>query len=206
SEAARAIDYYYIAGNSLDEVIGGYRQLTGKATLLPRWAYGFWQSRERYKTQEEVLDVVREYRKRGILLDNVVEDWFYWREDDWGSHKFDPARFPDPKGMIDQVHGLNAHFMISVWPKFYPNTDNYRELDARGYIYRRNVQLGVHDWVGEKGYLNSFYDPYAPEARAVYWGQIKDRLSGLGVDAWWLDASEPDIHSNVDIDENKRRI
>jgi alpha-D-xyloside xylohydrolase len=206
SEAGHAIDYYYIAGESLDEVIGGYRQLTGKAVMLPRWAYGFWQSRQRYKSQAEILDVVREYRRRGIPLDNVVEDWFYWPETDWGSHRFDPARFPDPKGMIEQLHALHTHFMISVWPKFYPTTENYRELDAKGYIYRRNVELGVHDWVGEHGYLNSFYDPYSAEARALYWRQIKDNLANLGVDAWWLDASEPDIHSNIDIEEQKKRI
>ena len=150
--------------------------------------------------------MVREYRKRGIPLDNIVEDWHYWREPDWGSHEFDADRFPDPKGMIDQLHALHTHFMISVWPKFYPTTANYRELDAKGYIYRRNVELGVHDWVGPQGYLNSFYDPYAPEARSIYWRQIKDRLAVLGVDAWWLDASEPDIHSNIDVDEIKRRI
>ena len=206
SEAAHAIDYYYIAGNNLDEVIAGYRQLTGKAVLLPRWAYGFWQSRQRYKTQAEILDVAREYRERGIPIDNIVEDWHYWREADWGSHEFDPERFPDPKGMIDQLHAEHLHFMISVWPKFYPTTRNYQELDAKGYIYRRNVQLGVHDWVGSKGYLNSFYDPYSPEARVIYWRQIKEHLAGLGVDAWWLDASEPDIHSNIDIDEIKKRI
>ena len=206
SEAAHAIDYYYIAGNDLDEVIAGYRQLTGKAVMLPRWAYGFWQSRQRYKTQAELLDVVREYRRRHIPLDNIVEDWFYWREPDWGSHQFDPVRFPDPKGMIEQLHALHTHFMISVWPKFYPTTGNYSELDAKGYIYRRNVELGVHDWVGSQGYLNSFYDPYAPEARSIYWRQIKDNLANLGVDAWWLDASEPDIQSNIDIEENKQRI
>jgi alpha-D-xyloside xylohydrolase len=206
SEAAHAIDYYYIAGANLDEVIAGYRQLTGKAVLLPRWAYGFWQSRQRYKSQAEILDVVQEYRRRGIPLDNVVEDWFYWREADWGSHRFDPARFPDPKGMIEQLHALHTHFMISVWPKFYPTTENYRELDAKGYIYRRNVELGVHDWVGEHGYLNSFYDPYSAQARAIYWRQIKDNLATLGVDGWWLDASEPDIHSNIDIDEQEKRM
>ena len=205
SEAAHAIDYYYIAGDNLDQVIAGYRELTGKAVMLPRWAYGYWQSRQRYKTQDELLNVVREYRQRHIPLDNIVEDWFYWREDDWGSHKFDPARFPDPKGMIDQLHALNTHFMISVWPKFYPTTDNYKELDAKGFMYHRNVEQGAKDWVG-KGYLNSFYDPYAAEARQIYWRQIRDNLGVLGVDAWWLDASEPDIHSNTDIEENKQRI
>ncbi|HMI36914.1 MAG TPA: TIM-barrel domain-containing protein, partial [Steroidobacteraceae bacterium] len=205
SELGHAIDYYFVSGGSLDEVIAGYRELTGKAVMMPRWAYGFWQSRQRYKTQDEVLAVGKAYRERGLPLDNVVEDWFYWREDDWGSHKFDPARFPDPKGMIEQLHAQNLHFMISVWPKFYPTTDNYKELDAKGHIYHRNVELGIHDWVG-KGYLNSDYDPYSTEARAIYWRQIHDNLDVLGVDAWWLDATEPDIHSNVDVEENKLRI
>ncbi len=206
SEAAHAIDYYYIGGDNLSEVIAGYRQLTGKAVMMPRWAYGFWQSRQRYKTQAEILGVVQEYRRRGIPLDNVVEDWFYWPEPDWGSHQFDATRFPDPKDMIERLHALHTHFMISVWPKFYPTTAHYRELDAKGHIYRRNVELGVHDWVGTHGYLNSFYDPYSSEAREIYWRQIKESLANLGVDAWWLDASEPDIHSNIDIEENKRRM
>ncbi|HEU4654367.1 MAG TPA: TIM-barrel domain-containing protein, partial [Steroidobacteraceae bacterium] len=205
SEAAHAIDYYYIAGSNLDEVIAGYRSLTGKAVMLPRWAYGFWQSRQRYTTQAELLDVVKEYRKRNLPLDNVVMDWFYWREDQWGSHQFDPERFPDPKAMIDQIHDLNAHFMISVWPKFYPNTKNFKELDAKGFIYKRNIEKGTKDWVGE-GHLSSFYDPYSEEARQIYWRQIDENLNRLGVDAWWLDASEPDVHSNLDPEEIKKRI
>ncbi len=204
SELGHAIDYYFVSGASMDEVIAGYRELTGKAAILPRWAYGFWQSRQRYQTQDEILAVGKAYRERGLPLDNVVEDWFYWRENDWGSHRFDPTRFPDPKGMIDSLHAQNLHFMISVWPKFYPTTDNYKELDAKGFIYRRNVELGIHDWVGP-GYLNSDYDPYAPEARAIYWRQIRDNLHVLGVDAWWLDATEPDIQSNIDVEELKRR-
>jgi len=126
SDVGSAIDYYFVAGASQEEVIGGYRTLTGKAVMLPRWAYGFWQSRQRYTTQKELLDVVAEYRKRKIPLDNIVMDWFYWKEDQWGSHQFDKTRFPDPKAMLEKVHGMNAHFMISVWPKFYPGTDNYK--------------------------------------------------------------------------------
>jgi alpha-D-xyloside xylohydrolase len=205
SEAAHAIDYYYVQGDNPDEVISGYRQLTGKAVLLPRWVYGFWQSRQRYETQDQLVGVVREYRKRQIPLDNIVQDWFYWPEAEWGSHKFDPKRYPHPQAMVDDVHKLNAHVMISVWPKFYPTTDNYKELDAKGFMYKRNVEVGAHDWVG-KGYENSFYDPYSPEARKVYWRQIQEKLNVLGMDAWWLDASEPDIHSNLDPDEIKRRI
>lgn len=205
SDAAAAIDYYYIAGDNLDEVVAGYRQITGKAVLLPRWAYGFWQSRQRYNTQAEVLDIAQEYRKRGLPLDNIVQDWFYWPQDAWGSHDFDAERFPDPKGMIEQLHANNVRFMISVWPKFYPTTQNYRELDAKGYIYRRNVELGIKDWVGP-GYLNAHYDPYSAEARSIYWRQVEEKLKGLGVDAWWLDNTEPDVHSNVDREELIRRI
>jgi len=114
----------------MDGVIAGYRQLTGRAPIMPLWAYGYWQSRQRYGTQEQLLGVVREYPRRGLPLDNIVQDWFYWRENDWGSHRFDPARFPNPQAMVDEVHRLNARMMISVWPKFYPATANYRELDA----------------------------------------------------------------------------
>ena len=205
SEVGRAIDYYVVTGASQDEVIAGYRALTGKAVLLPRWAYGFWQSRQRYTTQAELLGAVAEYRKRKIPLDNIVMDWFYWNEDSWGSHEFDKARFPDPKGMIDKVHAQNAHFMISVWPKFYPTTANYKELDAAGFMYHGNIEAGALDWVG-KGYTSSFYDPYSQPARDMYWRQVNDKLGVLGVDAWWMDATEPDPHSNLDIDSIKARI
>lgn len=205
SETGKAIDYYFIAGSNLDEVVSGYRHITGKSVMLPRWAYGFWQSRQRYKTQDELLSVLQEYRKRQIPIDNIVLDWFYWKEDSWGSHEFDPERFPDPKAMVQAVHDQNAQIMISVWPKFYPTTNNYKELDAKGHIYRRNVESGDKDWVGE-GYLSSFYDPYSEEARNIYWRQISERLNILGFDAWWLDATEPDLHSNLDIAERKLRI
>ncbi len=205
SDATAAIDYYYIAGGNLDEVISGYRHLTGKSVLLPRWSYGFWQSRQRYDTQQEVLDIAREYRKRGLPLDNIVQDWFYWPENAWGSHDFDKTRFPDPKGLIDALHAQNVNLMISVWGKFYPTTDNYKELDAKGHMYRRNVELGVKDWVGP-GYLNSHYDPYSQEARDIFWRQMDEKLKAVGVDAWWLDNTEPDIHSNVDREELTKRI
>jgi alpha-D-xyloside xylohydrolase len=205
SEAAPAIDYYYIAGDSADEVIAGYRQLTGKAALLPRWAYGFWQSRQRYQTQDELLGVAREYRARGLPLDTMVQDWFYWPENAWGSHDFDAARFPAPKGMVDALHAESVRFMISVWAKFYPTTQHYQELDAKGYMYRRNVEMGQKDWVGP-GYLSSHFDPYSAEARAIYWRQIASKLGGLGVDAWWLDNTEPDVQSNLDREELTRRI
>jgi alpha-D-xyloside xylohydrolase len=205
SDVAHHVDYYVVAGESLDEVIDGYRQLTGPALMLPRWAYGFWQSRQRYATQRDLLDVVREYRRLRLPLDNIVQDWFYWPEDAWGSHEFDASRFPDPKGMVDEVHALNARLMISVWPKFYPATRNYQELDAKGYIYRRQIAMQTRDWVGP-GYLSSFYDPYPEDARRIYWRQIRERLGVLGVDAWWMDATEPDMHSNLSPEERALRM
>ena len=205
SEAGAAIDYYYVGGESMDGVISGYRALTGKAPMMPQWAYGFWQSRQRYNNQAEVVGVVEEYRRRGLPIDNIVQDWFYWREDDWGSHEFDPARFPDPKGMIERIHALNARFMISVWPKFYPTTKNYKELEQAGAVYTRNLEAKEKDWVGP-GYLNTDYDPYDPKGRAIYWRQVKERLAVLGVDAWWMDATEPDIHSNLSIEERAYRM
>jgi alpha-D-xyloside xylohydrolase len=205
SEAAAAIDYYFIAGRSLDDVVAGYRHITGKATLLPRWAYGFWQSRQRYKTQDEILEVAKEYRRRGLPIDNIVQDWFYWPENAWGSHDFDRERFPDPKAMVEQLHADNFHVMLSVWAKFYTTTDNYKELDAKGYIYRGNVEAGAKDWVGP-GYLNAHYDPYSAEARSIYWRQVEQKLKTLKFDAWWLDNTEPDVHSNIDREELLRRI
>jgi alpha-D-xyloside xylohydrolase len=202
SEAGKALDYYVVAGANMDAVVAGYRGLTGKAPMMPQWAYGFWQSRQRYETQEQLVGVVREYRKRQIPLDNIVEDWFYWPQDQWGSHQFDKTRFPDPQGMVDEVHKLNAQLMISVWPKFYPNTDNAKELAAKGFLYQGNLKLKNKDWVGP-GYLNTDYDPYYPEARKIYYRQVRDNLVKLGIDAWWMDATEPDIHSNLSIEERK---
>ncbi|HYC97197.1 TIM-barrel domain-containing protein [Brevundimonas sp.] len=205
SQVGHDVDYYFVAGDNLDEVVSGYRGLTGKAVMLPRWAYGFWQSRQRYNTQAEVVDTVRRYRELGLPIDNVVQDWFYWRENAWGSHEFDPARFPDPAQMVKDVHDMDANIIISVWPKFYPTTDHYKELAAIGGMYTRNVEAGARDWVGP-GYANSFYDPYLPAARDLYWKQISDSFKGMGFDGWWLDSVEPDMHSNLDIPERTLRM
>lgn len=196
SEVAQVLDYYFILGPSADEIISGYRQLTGKSVMLPRWAYGFWQSRQRYTTQDELLDALAGYRARNIPIDNIVLDWFYWREDDWGSHQFDSDRFPDPGAMVSAVHDMNARIMISVWPKFYPETDNFKELDAAGCIYHGNLERGALDWVGP-GYLNAFVDQYSETCRTIFWSQMQRELDSLGFDAWWMDATEPDMHSNT---------
>ena len=202
SEAGKAIDYYVVPGPTMDELVAGYRRLTGKAPLMPRWAYGFWQSRQRYETQDQLLGVLRQYRDAQIPIDAVVQDWFCWSEDQWGCHCFDPARFPDPEGMVAAVHDLNARIMISVWPKFYPTTANAQELAAKNYLYPRPLEAGQLDWVGP-GYANTFYDPYAEEARAIYFRQINEALVAKGFDAWWMDATEPDWHSNLSVEERQ---
>ena len=198
-EMAKDMDYYFIAGKNFDEVISGYRTLTGKASLYPKWALGFWQSRERYKTQDEIVSTLAEFRKRQIPIDNIVQDWNYWPEDQWGSHQFEASRYPNPQQMLDDVHQMHGRFMISVWPKFYVNTDNYKELDAKGWMYNQSPTDDIHDWVGP-GYKNGFYDAYDPEARKMFWRQMDENLytkynkKGVaGVDAWWMDASEPNV-------------
>ncbi len=198
SEMGDQIDYYFIYGKKSDDIVKGYRELTGKAPVMPEWAMGYWQSRERYKSQDQLLGVLKEYRKRNIPLDNIVLDWSYWPVDAWGSHKFDPGFFPDPAGMVDSVHKMHAHIMISVWPKFYITTEHYKEFDSHGWMYKQAVKDSVRDWIG-KGYIGSFYDPYSKGARDLFWKQIKDNLYTKGFDAWWMDASEPDILSNASI-------
>ncbi len=201
SEVANQIDYYFISGTSIDDVISGYRAVTGKAPMMPKWAMGFWQSRQRYTTQDELLGVVREYRKREIPLDNIVLDWQYWPTDKWGDHKFDPIRFPDPDAMISELHiQYHTNIMISVWPKYYVGTDNYEAMNSHGWLYKRNVEKGQKDWMG---YVSTFYDAFNADARKAFWGQINIALYSKGIDAWWLDATEPDICSNQTMDERK---
>lgn len=203
SEVAEQIDYYFVKGDNADDVIKGYRLLTGKAPIVPKWALGFWQSRERYKNQDELIGVVKEYRKRRIPLDNIVLDWQYWEDPKWGSHDFDKTRFPDPKKLIDDLHNdLHAQLMISVWPKFNKGTAHYDEMDSKGYLFKRNIEKKRKDWVGP-GYESTFYDPFNTDAGALFWKQIDTKLNRIGVDAWWLDATEPDIHSNISVEERK---
>ncbi len=203
SEMGNEIDYYFVYGKNMDEVISGYRTLTGKSQIMPKWAMGFWQSRERYKTQYELVNTLKEFRNRNIAIDNIVQDWFYWPEKEWGSHKFDPERFPKPKEMVDSVHMLHAKIMISVWPKFYAATDHYKQFDSKGWMYRQAVVDSIRDWVGP-GYVGSFYDAYSEGARKLFWKQMEDNLYPKGFDAWWMDASEPNVQDNTDMDYRKK--
>lgn len=201
SQVGDGVDYYFIGGakagkgggdGAVAEVIRGYRTLTGQAPMMPVWAFGLWQSRQRYETQEGSLEVVKGFRSRNIPFDNIVQDWFYWRENAWGSHEFDPARFPDPDAWIKEIHQQNARLMISVWGKFYPGTDNFTAMHDAGFLYQPNLDEHIRDWVG-RGYEYTFYDAFNPKARELFWQQVSTRLFSKGVDAWWMDATEPDL-------------
>jgi alpha-D-xyloside xylohydrolase len=191
SRVGDGVDYWFVHGPALDDVVGGYRRLTGEAPMMPKWAFGLWQCKERYKTAQEVLDVLRGYRDRRIPIDNIVQDWQYWPRGQWGSHDFDPARYPDPDGWLRAIHDTyHAQLMISVWPRFYPETANYSDLRGKGFLYQPNIDDGMKDFLGHPF---AVYDAFNPAAREMYWAQIDRALFARKVDAWWLDASEPEV-------------
>lgn len=191
SQVGDGVDYYFVYGPDLDDVVAGYRQITGPAPMMPKWALGLFQSRERYQTQQQSLDVAAGFRSRQAPVDVIVQDWQYWTIDAWGSHAFDPARFPDPDAWIRELHDTyNTRLMISVWPKFYSGTPNFEQLRAGGFLYERNLAEGKFDFLGNPF---TFYDAFSAEARAVYWEQMRSQLFVRGVDAWWMDATEPEI-------------
>jgi alpha-D-xyloside xylohydrolase len=203
SEVGEGISYTFAYGPSLDRVIRSYRDLTGRATMPPRWALGLWQSRQRYETQQQSLDVVEEFRKRKIPFDNIVQDWFYWNADAWGSHEFDPKRFPDPVAWIKAIHDQHANLMISVWGKFYPGTKNFDALHSKGFLYEPNLTEKRKDWVNQ---VFTFFDPFRQESRELFWSQIDRELFKKGVDAWWMDASEPDLMSIPNLEGHRARM
>jgi len=193
SEMSPDMDYYFIAGQNMDEVISGYRTLTGKAPVYPKWVLGFWQSRERYQSSQDIEENLKKFRDLHIPVDNIVQDWNYWPLDSWGSHEYEKSRYPNPQAMLDSVHAMNGRFMISVWPKFYDTTKNYKELDGKGWMYHQAIKDDIHDWLGFRG---SFYDAYDAGARKMFWRQMDENLYSkykFGVDAWWMDASEPNV-------------
>ncbi|MBE0652752.1 MAG: DUF5110 domain-containing protein [Bacteroidales bacterium] len=189
SEYAAAISYFVIAGKSMDDVVKGYRELTGDAPLFGKWAYGYWQSKERYKSFDELKDVVREYRKREIPIDNIVQDWKYWGENSqWSSLKFDSITYPEPEKNIKDLHDLNVHLMVSIWPGLGSETDVFKEMEEKGYLYG--------DFWGNEG--AKMYDAYTKEARDIYWKYIKENLLAKGVDALWMDGTEPEFSHTDD--------
>ncbi|QXJ30927.1 glycoside hydrolase family 31 protein [Saccharolobus shibatae] len=174
-EAGKKIDYYVIFGDSIDDVIKGYRKLTGDAPLLPKWAYGYWQSKERYKSQDELVSVVKEFRERKIPLDVIVLDWRYWGKYGWNAFKFDEIDFPRPKGMVEEIHKMGAKLAISIWPTFGKETEVFKDMESKGCIIPGTTA----------------FNPFKEECRELFWSYVK-RFYDIGIDAYWLDASEPE--------------
>ncbi len=182
SAASTQIDYYFMAGPEPDQIIAQYRALTGAPPLFGRWAWGFWQSKEHYGSQAELLGVVSKYRSMMLPLDGIIQDWQYWSPAAWGSHQFNAQNYPDPAGMFAQAHTNHVHALISVWARFdKANYANYNALNAAGAL----VEPGFNDF--------TYYDPFKLANRQLYWQQMHDELFTKGVDGWWLDSTEPDL-------------
>jgi alpha-D-xyloside xylohydrolase len=188
-EVADRVDYYFIYGPEADQVIGHYRELTGEVPLFGRWAYGFWQCKNKYQSQAEIEGVAAKYRELHIPVDNIVQDWFWWvtmGEMKWNEH------YPDPQGMINKLHDEHFHLMVSVWPYFRPGSATYDDFDKNGWFVAKTKLAGFHP-LGQ-----ALYDATNPDARAQYWANINTALFQKGVDAWWLDTDEPETEGQRD--------
>lgn len=175
SDADDEMDFFFMYGPEFDDMIASIRRLTGEAVMLPKWAFGYIQSKERYCNQQELIDIADEYRKRNIPLDVIVQDWQTWEEGLWGQKTVDKKRYPDLSGCIDKLHDMNVKLMLSIWPNMGGNGSNRIEMEEKGYL------------LGNR----STYDAFSEEAREIYWRQVNDGLFSKGVDAWWCDCSEP---------------
>lgn len=198
SQLGDASDYYFIYGGTPDGIIAGIRDLTGHAPMLPLWAYGFFQSKERYSTQQESLDVLKKYRALGVPIDCIIQDWRYWPEYNgtdslWNAHRFDEERFPDPVKWADEIHRNNAKLMIVAWPGFGPKTPQYGKMEDI------NAILDFYTWPPQSGAKP--YDVFNSQARDIYWESLNNGLfSYIGNDGWWLDSTEPDHIDRKDRD------
>ena len=182
-------DYYFMFGGNADGVVARMRELTGQAPMIPLWGFGYLQSKERYKTQFETVEVIEKYRALKVPIDGVVQDWQYWGNDsNWNAMSFDAKSFPRPQEMVDKIHSMNAHLMIVAWPGFGPKTSQYKELLSK------KMMIDFDTWPPKSG--TKPYDVYNPTARSVYWDYLNKGVFSLNTDAWWLDSSEPD-HINV---------
>lgn len=197
SDVGDCIDYYFMNGGHADGVIARMRDLTGQAPMFPLWTYGFWQSKERYKTQDEMVGVVRKYRELGVPLDGIIQDWQYWGNNYlWNAMEFLNVDFYNPQKMVNEVHQLNAHMAISIWNSFGPMTKPYKELEQIGALmnFKTWPESGSEKWPPNPDYPSGVrvYDPFNPEARNIYWKYLNKGILSLGMDAWWMDSSEPD--------------
>ncbi len=199
SESGSMVDYYFFYGPAFDQIIDAYRKLTGRAPMYPKWAFGLFQSQDRYKSQAEVLAAGAGYRNAHIPVDVIVQDWYYWEPLPIGSHVMNPQRYPDPRGMLDSLHREHLHGMISIWPVFGKGTADYDALAAMGgltSITWDNVVTHTFD---------TYYDAHNPAARKLYWEQARDSLvKRYGWDAWWIDQCEPD--NGALLDERRKAV
>jgi len=197
SEVGDCIDYYFMYGGNADGVIAQMRELTGRVPMFPLWTFGYWQSKERYKSQDEIVGVVKKYRELGVPLDGIIQDWQYWGNNYlWNAMEFLNAEFYDPQKMVDDIHRMNAHIIISIWNSFGPHTKQYRELKEINALldFITWPESGSDKWPPRLDYPSGVrvYDPFHPQARDIFWKYLKSGLFSLGIDGWWLDSSEPD--------------
>ena len=176
SPNAKLLDYVVFAGNDTDEIIANYRNLTGSVPMLPKWAFGFWQCRERYTSGEHLVSTIKEFRKRNLPVDVIVQDWQYWGKYGWGVPKFDETNYPEPEKFIKEIHDLNAHFSVSVWENLNKESEIGKEYVAK------NLFIPNSPWI----------DIYNPETQKTHWNALNKNLFALGTDSWWMDATEPE--------------
>ena len=205
AEVGDGVDYYFMYGGSADGVIAQMRYLSGDVPMFPLWTYGFWQSKERYKTARETESIVDQYRALNVPLDGIIQDWQYWGSNYlWNAMDFLSEDFQNGPQMIKNVHAKHAHFMISIWASFGPMTQQFRELDAKGLLmpFETWPQSGIsHIWPPVMKYPSGVkvYDAFHPEARAIYWKYLKT-LYDYGTDAWWMDSTDPDFFNPKESD------
>ena len=197
SDVGDGIDYYFMYGGNSDGVIADMRDLTGQAPMFPLWTFGYWQSKERYKSQDELVGVVKKYRDLKVPIDGIIQDWQYWGGNYlWNAMDFLNADFSNPQKMVNDVHGLNAHMIISIWASFGPQTLQYKEMKAKNMLLDFSTwpESGSDKWPPNMDYPSGVrpYDPYNPEARDIYWKYANKGLFSLGIDGWWMDSTEPD--------------
>ena len=198
AEVGDGVDYYFMYGGSADGVIAQMRYLSGDVPMFPLWTYGFWQSKERYKSAKETESIVDQYRALNVPLDGIIQDWQYWGSNYlWNAMDFLAEDFSNGKQMIQNVHNKHAHFMISIWASFGPMTQQFRELNEKGLLmpFETWPQSGIsHVWPPVMKYPSGVkvYDAFHPEARAIYWKYLKT-LYDYGTDAWWMDSTDPDF-------------
>lgn len=197
SDVGDCIDYYLMFGKNIDGSIAGMRDLTGQAPMFPLWTFGYWQSKERYKSQDELVGVVNKYREQKVPIDGIIQDWQYWGNNYlWNAMDFLNTEFPNPQKMVNDIHHQNAHLIISIWSSFGPETKQYREMKPKGMLMPFGTwpQSGLEAWPPNREYPSGVepYDPYNPEARDIYWKYLQKGLFSLGIDGWWMDSTEPD--------------